>query len=157
MTTRSGLSTGRVKPAESTDPDRTPGVARPPVAPDALADLTDIESVLEHQADHIAELERALETARAAADASVAAELSARVRRQASRIAELENERGRARAAADGARAFALREATRRVEIQTELHAVHRTRLWRYSSAPRRVYRLLRLRRRGGRGSPSSS
>ncbi len=122
-----------------------------------MAELVEVEAVLERQADRIAELERALDVACAAADASDPEELSTRVRRQAGRIAELENELARARAAADGARAFSLREATRRVELQTELHAVHRTRLWRYSAVPRRVYRLIRFRRRGSHGSVSPS
>jgi hypothetical protein len=73
-------------------------------------------------------------------------EVAGVLRSQASRIAELDDEVERVRAAAEGARELARREATRRVEIQTELHAVHRTRVWRYSSLPRRLYGRLRLR-----------
>jgi hypothetical protein len=71
------------------------------------------------------------------------------LRSQASRIAELEDEVERIRAAAASAREFALHEAALRVEIQTELQAVHRTKVWRYSALPRRVYRRLLLRAPG--------
>jgi hypothetical protein len=84
-------------------------------------------------------------------------EIGAVLRRQAGRIAELEAELERARAAAEAARALALREATRRLEVQTELHAVRRTRLWRYSAGPRRVYRRVRLRLLRRRGDPDTA
>lgn len=84
-------------------------------------------------------------------------EIGAVLRRQASRIAELEAELERARGAAQAARALALREATRRLEVQTELHAVRRTRLWRYSAGPRRVYRRVRLRLLRRRGDPDTA
>jgi hypothetical protein len=78
-------------------------------------------------------------------------DVAAVLRAQASRIAELESEVTRARSAADSARAYGAREGTRRVEVQTELHAMRRTRVWRYSALPRRVYGWLLLRLRRGR------
>jgi hypothetical protein len=82
-------------------------------------------------------------------------EIGSILREQATRIAELEDELAHARVAADGARALAYRESLRRVEIDEELHAIHQTKLWRYSAEPRRVYRQVRSRfvARNGRDS----
>jgi hypothetical protein len=140
---RSGLAAlePSLMAAPEPDPDSTG-----PADVGALAELSEIASVLEHQVKRIAGLETALQHVRAADEDSDAVELAARARSQATRIAELENEVFHARAAAEGARMLALREAKRRVEIQTELRAVHRTKLWRYSALPRRLYRGARRR-----------
>lgn len=73
-------------------------------------------------------------------------EVGSILREQATRIAELEDELAHARVAADRARALAYRESLRRVELDEELHAIQQTKLWRYSSEPRRVYRQVRSR-----------
>ncbi len=79
-------------------------------------------------------------------------EIGSILRTQATRIAELEDELARARVAADAARALAYRESLRRVAIDEELHAMQQTKLWRYSTEPRRVYRHVRS-RLGGRNA----
>ncbi len=140
---RSGFAPSQPTLVAAPEPD--PDSTGPP-DPGALAELSEIASVLERQAKRIAELETALSQVRFVAAGSDSDELGARARSQATRVAELENGVSHARAAAEAAQGLALREATSRVEIQAELHAVHRTKLWRYSALPRRLYRGVRRR-----------
>jgi hypothetical protein len=79
-------------------------------------------------------------------DVAELSEVGSILREQATRIAELEDELAHARIAADSARALAYRESLRRVELDEELHAIRQTKLWRYSTEPRRIYRQVRSR-----------
>lgn len=144
---RGGLSPSQPNPIGVPEPDQD---SDGPAAPPALEGLVEIASVLEHQAERIADLGAALQHGGVVAEGSDRDEIAARARSQATRVAELENEVARFRAAAEAARVLVLREAARRVEMQTELHAVHLTKLWRYSVLPRRLYGVV-LRRIEGR------